>query len=65
MLGAQEKKMNQMSPSKELEDGDMPMPIYLLNHPEARLTDKEIDSFIKGLKATFGESKEDEEENKE
>jgi uncharacterized membrane protein YgcG len=34
--------------------GKMPPGQYLLMHPEARLTDTEINALITGLKATFG-----------
>ena len=42
------------SPAGMVESGDMPMPIYLTMHPEARLTDAEKQQLIDGLKATFG-----------
>lgn len=35
-------------------EGEMPPRQYLLMHPEARLTDAEINALIAGLKATFG-----------
>jgi hypothetical protein len=34
--------------------GEMPPRQYLLMHPEAKLTDAEINALITGLKATFG-----------
>jgi hypothetical protein len=34
--------------------GKMPLPSYLLLHPEARLTDAEIEQLIQGIEATFG-----------
>jgi hypothetical protein len=35
-------------------EGEMPMPIFLLTHPEARLTDAELDQLAQGLMATGG-----------
>lgn len=40
--------------AEEVEKGEMPIPSYLLIHPEARLTPAETQAFIAGLKATFG-----------
>ncbi|MFN8459200.1 MAG: heme-binding domain-containing protein [Anaerolineae bacterium] len=40
--------------AETVEKGDMPMPSYLLLHPEARLTPAETQALIAGLKATFG-----------
>lgn len=54
-----------------IEEGEMPLPSYLIAHPEARLTDAEKQQLIDGFKATFsgqrgGESgSEDEEEEEE
>jgi hypothetical protein len=39
---------------EEVEEGKMPLPKYLLLHPEARLNAAELQAFINGLKATFG-----------
>lgn len=39
---------------ESLQKGEMPMPIYLPLHPEARLTPAETDALIAGIKATFG-----------
>ena len=36
-----------------LEEGEMPPLRYILLHPEAKLSDKERDSFITGLQATL------------
>ncbi len=33
-------------------EGEMPMPIYLLTHPEARLTAAETEALIRGLEIT-------------
>jgi hypothetical protein len=38
---------------EEVEEGKMPLPKYLLLHPEARLTAMELQALINGLKATF------------
>ncbi len=40
--------------AEQIEEGEMPMPKFLLTHPEARLTDAEKTALIKGLKATAG-----------
>ncbi|MBL8093419.1 MAG: heme-binding domain-containing protein [Anaerolineales bacterium] len=42
------------SPSEPVSEGEMPMPIYLVTHPEARLTEAEKQQLIAGLDATFG-----------
>lgn len=34
-------------------EGEMPMPIYLPMHPEARLTDAEKQTLIEGIQVTF------------
>ena len=36
-----------------IQDGEMPMPIYLIMHPETRLTATEKDALISGLQATI------------
>ena len=38
----------------EVEEGGMPLPIYLSMHPEAVLTAAEKEQLITGIKATFG-----------
>jgi hypothetical protein len=38
----------------------MPPRQYLLLHPEARLTDSELQSLVAGMKATFGANAEQE-----
>lgn len=38
-------------------EGEMPMPIYALIHPHARLTDQERQQLAAGLTATIGPSK--------
>jgi len=36
-----------------IQEGEMPMPIYMIMHPEARLTSEEKDALIRGLQATI------------
>lgn len=43
--------------AEEVAEGEMPLPIYLLTHAEARLSDAEKAELIRGLKATFGEDR--------
>ena len=58
---------------EQIKKGDMPLPIYLPTHPEARLTPAEKTALINGLLATAGdgetegheESREGEEEHEE
>ena len=45
---------------EEVKEGEMPMKIYLLAHPEARLSDEQKDKLLNGLKATFGVKEHDE-----
>jgi mono/diheme cytochrome c family protein len=52
MIGYQ-KKNEADEAYEELEDGEMPPAIYVLNHPEAKLSKEETLQLIKGLKATF------------
>lgn len=40
--------------SEEVREGEMPLPMYLLAHPGARLTEAEKAELIAGLEATFG-----------
>lgn len=40
--------------AKLVQEGEMPLPIYLPLHPEARLSAQEKQEFIQGLIATFG-----------
>jgi mono/diheme cytochrome c family protein len=53
-----QKKQKADEAAEEVEEGDMPLPSYLLAHPEAKLTDVEKEALIQGLKNTFGEEKE-------
>jgi len=39
----------------EIQEGGMPLPQYLIMHPEARLTQAEKDQLIAGIQATFGQ----------
>ncbi len=39
---------------EEIQDGSMPLPVYTITHPEARLSDSEKEELIAGLRATFG-----------
>jgi hypothetical protein len=41
--------------AEEVREGDMPLPIYLLMHPEARLSDAERSALEAGLSKTLGE----------
>jgi mono/diheme cytochrome c family protein len=38
---------------EKISSGEMPLPIYLLQHPEAKLTDAEKQALIKGLEASL------------
>ncbi len=40
--------------AEEVEEGAMPLPIYLRFHPEARLNASEKQAFVRGLRGTFG-----------
>jgi len=42
--------------AEEVEEGEMPLPPYLITHPEAKLEGAELERFVAGLKATFPES---------
>jgi hypothetical protein len=37
-----------------VKEGEMPLPIYLITHPEARLNTQEKQALLEGLLATFG-----------
>ncbi len=64
MWGIQ-KKNDGDEAAKEVEEGEMPLTSYLLAHPEARLSQEEKQLFIEGLKKTFGEKKEKEDDDHE
>lgn len=44
--------------AEELRDGEMPLPLYLAAHAEARLSDAEKGELVAGLEATFGTGEE-------
>ncbi|MGB3209448.1 MAG: heme-binding domain-containing protein [Desulforhopalus sp.] len=44
--------------AEELRDGEMPPWIYVLGHPEAKLSESEKGQLVQGLSATFGSGKE-------
>lgn len=48
------KKTEGREAAKLVQEGEMPLPIYLFLHPEARLSAQEKQEFIQGLIATFG-----------
>jgi len=52
MIGYQKKNKTDEA-AEEVQDGEMPMAIYILNHPEAKLTHEETKKLVNGLKATF------------
>ena len=43
-------------------EGEMPLPIFLVTHPEARLTDAETERLVQGLLATGGEEENERDE---
>jgi hypothetical protein len=44
-----------------IREGEMPLPSYLLAHPEARLSSSESQALVQGLAVTFGQTAEEEE----
>jgi hypothetical protein len=42
-----------MAAVEQIEEGNMPLPIYLPLHPEARLSAEEKEALIHGIQATF------------
>lgn len=48
------KKTEGREAAKLVQEGEMPLPIYLFLHPEAHLSAQEKQEFIQGLIATFG-----------
>lgn len=42
-----------------IREGEMPLPIYTITHPDAILTDAQRETLIAGLQATFGEARSD------
>ncbi len=45
--------------AEKVRNGEMPPWFYLIPHPSAKMTGREKEEFISGLSATFGESKDD------
>ena len=60
-----QKKNNGDEAAEEVEEGEMPLSSYLIAHPEARFSKEEKAQLIEGLKKTFGEKKEHDEEEHE
>jgi hypothetical protein len=59
-LNYSEWRPNQENESVEaIVEGEMPLEIYLIMHPEAQLTKAETQALISGLNATFGPGDED------
>lgn len=48
------RKMDSRESAEQYEKGEMPLPIYMPLHPEAKLGAAEREQFLAGLKATFG-----------
>ena len=42
-----------------VKEGEMPLPIFLITHPEARFTPVETEALIAGILATFGSGDDD------
>jgi len=55
-----QKKNEGEDAAKEVREGEMPMWIYTMPHPEARLSDTEKQDLINGLEKTFGKEEEEE-----
>lgn len=53
MIGIQ-KKNKLKDAADEVKEGEMPIPPYLIAHPEARLSDAEKQELANGLEKTFG-----------
>lgn len=56
-----QKKNEGKEAAKEVREGEMPMWIYTLTHPEAKLSEVEKQELISGLEKTFGKEEEEEE----
>lgn len=52
-----QKKNEGEDAAKEVREDEMPMWIYTIAHPEAKLSDSEKQELISGLEKTFGEEK--------
>lgn len=63
MLGVQ-KKNKVKDAADEVKEGEMPIPPYLIAHPEARLSDTEKKELISGLEKTFGKEEKEQDEEK-
>ena len=50
---------------EEVREKEMPLKVYLVMHPEARLSDAEREELARGLAATVGGEEEEEEEEEE
>lgn len=50
--------------AKEVREGEMPMWIYTLTHPEAKLSETEKQQLISGLEKTFGKEQNEEKEER-
>lgn len=58
MIGVQ-KKNKLKDAADEVKEGEMPIPPYLIAHPEARLSDAEKKELAEGLEKTFGAEEEE------
>lgn len=59
-LWGEQKKNEGEDAAKEVREGEMPMWIYTLAHPEAKLTGTEKQELLSGLEKTFGNEEEKE-----
>ncbi len=59
----QQRKNEGDEAAKSLREGEMPPWLYLIPHPEAKLSDAEESELIRGLVATFGEKLDKHREN--
>lgn len=59
-LWGEQKKNEGEEAAKEVREGEMPMWIYTLAHPEAKLTGSEKQELLSGLEKTFGNEEEKE-----
>ena len=57
MIGVQPKNKLKDA-AEEVKEGEMPIPPYLIAHPEARLSDTEKKELAEGLEKTFGTEEE-------
>ncbi len=54
----QQRKNKGNESAESVREGEMPPLIYLIPHPEARLSDTEEAELVRGLLATFGSKRE-------